>query len=82
METAPFMLHLCINETNKGVSAKNKNTQTFKTKIMQATTFNYAQNHNTITAANAANAIIRKESTQKIIMFTAILVCLLGAVAL
>ncbi|MCB9046442.1 MAG: hypothetical protein H6550_09930 [Chitinophagales bacterium] len=48
---------------------------------MQATTFNYAQN-NATAAANAANAIIRKEATQKIIMFSAILICLLAAVNL
>jgi len=47
---------------------------------MQATTFNYA--HNNATATNAANAIIRKEATQKIIMFAAILVAILGAVNL
>jgi|GEM_PF-2675339 len=49
---------------------------------MQATTFNYAQDNQTIAAANAANAIIRRESTQKIIMFAAILVAILGAVNL
>ncbi len=48
---------------------------------MQATTFNYAQDNN-IAATNAANAIIRKEATQKIVMFAAILVAILGAVNL
>lgn len=49
---------------------------------MQATmNINHAQN-TTAQMADAANAIIRRESTQKIIMFVAILVCLLGAVNL
>lgn len=48
---------------------------------MQATlNINYA--HNTTVAANQANAIVRREATQKIIMFVAILVCLVAAVNL
>lgn len=48
---------------------------------MQATlNINYAQN--TTVAANQANAIVRKEAAQKIIMFIAILVCLVAAVNL
>ncbi len=41
---------------------------------------NYAQTSNT--AAVKANDIVRKEVTQKIIMFVAILVCLVAAVNL
>lgn len=49
---------------------------------MQATiNINHAQN-TTTQMANTANAIIRRESTQKIIMFIAILVSLVGAVNL
>lgn len=49
---------------------------------MQATlNINQAQN-TTAQATAAANAIIRRESSQKIIMFIAILASLLGAVNL
>lgn len=48
---------------------------------MQATlNINYA--HTTNNAAVKANEIVRKEATQKIIMFVAILVCLVAAVNL
>lgn len=48
---------------------------------MQAT-FNISYENQTINAAKQADAIIRKEATQKIIMFVAILTCLLAAVNL
>jgi len=49
---------------------------------MQATlNYNIAQN-TTAQAVNTANAIVRRESSQKIIMFVAILVCLVAAVNL
>lgn len=49
---------------------------------MQATlNINYAHNNTTV-AATQANAMVRKEATQKIIMFVAILVCLVAAVNL
>lgn len=49
---------------------------------MQATiNINHAQN-TTAQIAGTANAIIRRESSQKIIMFVTILVSLLGAVNL
>ncbi len=49
---------------------------------MQATiNINHAQN-TTAQMADTTNAIIRRESTQKIIMFIAILVSLVGAVNL
>lgn len=49
---------------------------------MQATiNINHANNA-TAQMAGTANAIIRRESTQKIIMFIAILVSLVGAVNL
>jgi hypothetical protein len=49
---------------------------------MQAT-INISRTQNTTTKmADTANAIIRRESTQKIIMFIAILVSLVGAVNL
>ncbi len=49
---------------------------------MQAT-INISYTHNaTAQAAKTANAIIRRESSQKIIMFVAILASLLGAVNL
>jgi len=48
---------------------------------MQATlNINYA--HTSNNAAVKANDIVRKEATQKIIMFVAILVCLVAAVNL
>lgn len=48
---------------------------------MQATlNINYAAQANI--AANKANEIVRREATQKIIMFVAILTCLVAAVNL
>lgn len=47
---------------------------------MQVTTININYAQSTTNAATKANDIVRKEATQKIIMFVAILVCLVAAV--
>lgn len=46
--------------------------------MQAAININYA--HSTVQAQQQAQAIIRKEATQKIIMFAAILICLVAAV--